>query len=57
MIESFLFPELFRKIKPVSIMHQQTCPECGRTLVNVYKRDGAWKCAKCWDKPQSKTEA
>ena len=33
--------------KPVR--HHQTCPVCGRTLVNTYKRDGKWKCRKCWE--------
>ncbi len=32
------------------VRHQQTCPACGRTLVNTYHRDGVWKCRKCWDK-------
>ena len=31
------------------IEHQATCPTCGRTMVNVYKREGAWKCKACWD--------
>lgn len=25
-----------------------TCPVCGRTLVNIYERDGDWKCYRCW---------
>ena len=40
--------KLFDPGKPVR--HQQTCPVCGRTLVNTYQRDGVWKCKKCWDK-------
>lgn len=23
-------------------LHQQTCPAFGRTLANIYKRDGTW---------------
>lgn len=42
-----LFGSLFRPQKPVA--HQQTCPACGRTLVNLYRRDGVWKCKGCWD--------
>ena len=37
--------------KPV--LHQQTCPVCGRTLVNIYKRDGTWKCRRCWEEEVS----
>ena len=33
--------------KPV--LHQQTCPVCGRTLVNTYKHSGTWKCRRCWE--------
>ena len=32
------------------IRHHETCQVCGRTLVNIYRRDGVWKCKKCWDK-------
>lgn len=42
------FHKLFKPEKPVR--HQQTCPECGRKLVNTYRRDGIWKCKKCWEK-------
>lgn len=32
------------------VRHQQTCPECGRQLVNLYVgKDGEWKCKKCWE--------
>jgi len=38
--------------------HQRTCPECGRTLVNVYfvnpvsrlNWPSGWRCMKCWKK-------
>ena len=29
--------------------HQQTCPVCGRKLVNTYLKDGKWKCRRCWE--------
>ena len=45
------------------VIHQQTCPFCGRKLVNLYpgfvtENKGThqeskrlkWKCKKCWDK-------
>ena len=37
----------FKPEKPVR--HQQTCPVCGRKLVNTYLKDGVWKCKKCWE--------
>ncbi len=42
---------LFKPKKPVR--HQQTCPVCGRKLVNTYLRDGVWKCRRCWEEAQS----
>ena len=33
-----------------TVVHQETCPCCGRKLVNLYLRDGEWKCKACWDK-------
>ena len=38
---------MFKPAKPVR--HQQTCPVCGRKLVNTYLKDGAWKCRRCWE--------
>lgn len=40
----------FWKHRAKGVRHQQTCPACGKTLVNTYRRDGVWKCKKCWDK-------
>lgn len=37
----------FKPTKPVR--HQQTCPVCGRKLVNTYCKDGVWKCRRCWE--------
>lgn len=49
----FVFSEeamrrLFKK-KGKPVRHQQTCPVCGRKLVNTYRRGDVWKCKKCWD--------
>lgn len=42
------FPrQRFNSAKPVR--HQQTCPVCGRKLVNTYRKDGVWKCRRCWE--------
>lgn len=38
---------LFKPAGPVR--HQQTCPVCGRKLVNTYFRNGKWKCRRCWE--------
>ena len=43
-----LLPKLI--LKPdKGVIHRQTCPECGRKLVNPYKCDNAWKCRHCWE--------
>ena len=47
MSDAFLRSLAKKRTKPVR--HQQTCPVCGRKLVNTYRRDGVWKCKKCWD--------
>ncbi len=46
-------PCRFKPAKPVR--HQQTCPVCGRKLVNTYLRDGKWKCRRCWEAPDNKS--
>ena len=33
-------------------VHQQTCPVCGRTLVNLYRMHGVWKCRRCHEKEE-----
>lgn len=43
----FLLWKHFHPEKPIA--HQQTCPVCGRGLVNLYKRNGVWKCRRCWE--------
>ena len=32
-----------------SAARRQTCPVCGRKLVNTYLKDGVWKCRRCWE--------
>lgn len=44
---------LFEPDKPVR--HQQTCPLCGRKLVNTYLREHKWMCRRCWEE-QSNNE-
>ena len=41
---------LLRRCPQKTVAHQQTCPVCGRTLVNTYRRGTEWKCKKCWEK-------
>lgn len=49
-------PPTFR-IRPAKpVRHQETCPVCGRSLVNLYRRDKEWKCKKCWDKEDSRPD-
>ena len=36
-----------------NVVHHETCPCCGRKLVNLYHgvdEKQEWKCKKCWDK-------
>lgn len=35
-------------IKASKVAHHETCPECGRTLVNIYREGKVWKCRRCW---------
>ena len=59
--ENMLFPLFLQAVNgPYSIMrykkssgrndirHRQTCPICGKTLVNLYRIGSEWKCQKCW---------
>ena len=43
----FDLSKLLKPGKPV--LHRETCPECGRTLVNLYRRGNLWRCKRCWD--------
>lgn len=49
------FPDELKKmlgrasmLRAVKVRHQQTCPDCGRTLVNTYREGNVWKCRRCW---------
>lgn len=36
-----------------TVVHHETCPCCGRNLVNLYRggpENKDWKCKACWDK-------
>ncbi len=46
----------YRRMKGANVRHKQTCTVCGRKLVNTYRRDGVWKCKKCWDREGGATE-
>lgn len=40
------------KVKPMpTVLHQKTCPKCGRTLVNLYYSEVSkdYKCKRCLD--------
>jgi ribosomal protein L37AE/L43A len=39
--------------EPSKIKHQDTCLECGRSLVNTYIFRGVWRCRRCWEKTDS----
>ena len=41
---------LIAKANNLTVKHQETCPDCGKTLVNIYKKDDIWKCRLCWEK-------
>lgn len=54
---SHLYDESMRKFmrriekrRNETVVHQETCPCCGAKLVNLYRRDKAWKCRRCWEK-------
>ena len=32
------------------VIHRETCPCCGKALVNLYRRNGSWRCSECWEK-------
>ena len=44
-----LLPKLVFK-PDKGVIHRQTCPECGRKLVNLYKHGNIWKCRRCWER-------
>ena len=51
----YIDPELARLVRKIfgpapKKLHRETCPQCGRRLVNIYRRGEEWKCRKCWEK-------
>lgn len=46
--DNFMTADEIRKTASTKL-HQKTCPTCARKLVNLYYKQGTWKCKKCWD--------
>lgn len=42
--------------KKVDKLCRQTCPVCGKKMVNIYRREKMWQCKQCWDKEDSPGE-
>ena len=34
---------------PPEKLCRQTCPQCDKRLVNIYRRGNDWKCRQCWE--------
>lgn len=47
-----MFQEFLKmnNIKRATVKHQEVCPDCGKKLVNLYRKGNVFKCKKCWDK-------
>ena len=52
-----IMAQLMRKGGKKGVLHQQTCPVCGRNLVNTYRRGNEWKCRVCWEEADNTTKA
>lgn len=42
-----------QKARTKTVVHHETCPCCGKKLVNLYRKSvesKEWKCKACWDK-------
>lgn len=37
------------KLRGRDVTHHETCPTCERHLVNLYLRNGEWRCRRCWE--------
>ena len=46
---SFINDRFFKEQTKSAVRHRETCPECGRKLVNLYWRKSGWKCRACWE--------
>lgn len=42
-------PRKRRSINGMPVRERETCPDCGKKLVNLYFKGGEWKCKKCWE--------
>ena len=54
MRNDYMTQEVARTLKkifgpPPEKLCRQTCPQCGRHLVNIYRRGKEWKCRQCWE--------
>ena len=47
------FMRRYRYVNRKPVRHQQTCPVCGRKLVNTYLLDGVWKCRRRLETPNN----
>lgn len=52
-IKAAVIKQTGRKCGKKIVRHSETCPVCGRTLVNLYPGNGVWKCKQCWDEDTS----
>lgn len=49
------FRSVFPKRRNKDVVHHETCPVCGKTLVNLYGRNNditgkkEWRCRVCWE--------
>lgn len=44
----YLARPMRRFLQTVNVRHRETCPMCGKKLVNLYRAaDGRWMCHRC----------
>ena len=46
---SFINESFFKEQTKSAVRHRETCPVCGKKLVNLYWRKSGWKCRACWE--------
>ena len=46
-----------RKIGGMPVRERDVCPGCGKTLVNLYFKDGQWRCKQCMEKAGERDES
>lgn len=46
---SFIAPTMAKALrrKKVDVVHRETCPVCGKRLVNLYRYNKEWLCRTC----------